>query len=285
VTSTANSFDHLYLMNSVLSLAYNLESYPNHLFKAGYQIKRIEPKIKAEGILSPDIFFVSNISGLFAECKTGNYQIGTNLKNYQRISARHLVEKGIDVPSEDLALDVAIFGYDNINSLKDKLLNEGIDYPQVTINKYVHKKYGRDFKDSELQKLFIEPVEIKGKPLIILKFDQHSPKEKIAPFVFQSLMARSVSSRETFTTREFTEELIGELWNSIDGKLQTTLSNKVGSLLSFCRSQRELRPYLFKRENIWTIRIKDHWKSKKKFSEDCERVMGKLDQLTLVDFL
>lgn len=285
MTSTVDSFDHLYLMNSVLSLAYNLESYPNHLFKAGYQIKRIEPKIKVEGTLSPDIFFVSNTRGLFAECKTGNYQIGSNLKNYQRISARHLVEKGIDVPSEDLDLDVGIFGYDNINSLKDKLLNEGIDYPQVTIDKYIHKKYGRDFKDSELQTLFNEPVEIKGKPLIILKFDQDSPKEKIAPFVFQSLMARSVNSRETFTTREFTEELIGEVWDSIDGKLQTALSSKVGSLLSFCKSQRELRPYLFKRENIWTIRIKDHWKSKKKFGEDCEKVMGKLNQWTLIDFL
>jgi len=285
VTSTVNSSDHLYLMNSVLSLAYNLESYPNHLFKAGYQISRIEPKIKVEGLLSPDIFFISNTIGLFAECKTGRYQIGLNLKKYQHINVRHLIEKGIDIPSEDFELDVAIFGYNNMNALKDKLSEEDINYPQVIIDKYIHKKYGRDFKDNVLTNLFREPAEIKGKPLIILKFDEDSPQEKIAPYVFQALMARSVESRDTFTTRDFTEDLIGDIWNSLDSKLQKALVNKVRSLLSFCKNQRELKNYLFKREDIWTIKIKDHWKSKKKFSKDCEKVMGKLNQYTLIDFI
>jgi hypothetical protein len=280
----ADYFDHLYLMNSVLSLAYNLESYPNHLFNAGYKISRIEPKIKVQGILSPDIFFISDVRGLFAECKTGNRMIGSNLKNYQQISARHLVEKGIDIPSNDLDLDIAIFGYDNINLLNYKLSNEGIDYPQVIINNNIYKKYGRDFKDTELQNQFNEPKEIKGKPLIILKFGEDSPLEKIAPFVFQELMARSISSRATFTTREFTEELIGDIWNSLDSKLQKAMSNKVKSLLSFCKLQREIRPYLIKRDDIWTIKIKDHWKSKKKFSNNCETVMGKLNQCTLINF-
>jgi hypothetical protein len=36
------SFDHLDVINSVLSLAYNLKSYPNHLYMAGYRISRIE---------------------------------------------------------------------------------------------------------------------------------------------------------------------------------------------------------------------------------------------------
>lgn len=285
MTNMANYFDHLYLMNSVLSLAYNIESYPNHLFNAGYKISRIEPKINAEGLLSPDIFFISNLHGLFVECKTGNHKIGSNLKNYQKISLRHLIEKGIDIPSEDLDLDVAIFGYDNINSLRYKLLDEGIDYPQVIINKYIHKKYGREFRDNILQKLFNEPAEIKGKPLIILKFDENSSSEKIAPFIFQALMARSVSLKISFTTREFTEDLIGDIWVWLDRKHQRALTNKVRDLLSFCKLQKEMRPYLLKREDIWTIKIKDHWKSKMKFSKDCEKVMRKLNQYTLMDFL
>ena len=43
------SFDLLDVMNSVLSLAYNLESYPHHLYKAGYSISRIEPRFNVDG--------------------------------------------------------------------------------------------------------------------------------------------------------------------------------------------------------------------------------------------
>jgi hypothetical protein len=69
------SFDHLDVINSVLSLAYNLESYPNHLYRAGYRISRIEPRFKVSGIgtPNPDILFMSDEWGLFCECKSGEY--------------------------------------------------------------------------------------------------------------------------------------------------------------------------------------------------------------------
>lgn len=280
----ADYSDHLNLMNSVLSLAFNLESYPNHLFNAGYKISIIGPRINAQGILNPDIFFISEIRGLFAECKTGNLMIGENIKKYSKINTRHLVEKGIDIPSSDLDLDVAIFGYDNLYYLNNKLLNEGIEYPQVLINNKIYKKFGRDFKDLKLKNLFSKEIEIKSKPLIILKFDENSSQERVAPFVFQELMARSMSSKATFTTREFTEDLIGEIWLSLDSKLQQSINNKVKDVLTFCKLQREIRPYLAKRDDVWTIKIKDHWKSKKKFSANCEKVMGKLNQCTLINF-
>ncbi|MBU4076955.1 MAG: hypothetical protein KKI06_09660, partial [Euryarchaeota archaeon] len=68
--STEASFDHLDVINSVLSLAFNLESYPNHLYKAGYHISRIEPQFNVNGTLNPDIFFISDERGLFCECKS-----------------------------------------------------------------------------------------------------------------------------------------------------------------------------------------------------------------------
>ena len=112
MANTESSFDHLDVINSVLSLAYNLESYPNHLHRAGYRISRIEPRFNISGIgaLNPDILFMSDERGLFCECKSGKYYTGQNLKLYQGITTRHLIEKGIDIPAENLELDVGIFG-------------------------------------------------------------------------------------------------------------------------------------------------------------------------------
>ena len=99
MTNTESSFDHLDVINSVLSLAYNLESYPNHLYRAGYRISRIEPRFNVNGTLNPDILFMSDKRGLFCECKSGGYYTGQNTELYQRITTRHLVEKGIDIPT------------------------------------------------------------------------------------------------------------------------------------------------------------------------------------------
>ena len=283
MTRMGESFDHLDVMNSVLSLAYNLESYPHHLYKAGYSISRIEPRFNVDGGVNPDILFMSDERGLFAECKSGEYYIGGNLGRYDHISTRNLVEKGIDIRSESIELDVGIFGKENMESLQEKLEEKGITYPQVIMDGIIQKKYGEDFKDTTLKTLFAEPVEIKGSPLLILKFAEDSPPEKIAPFIFQALMARSISGKIEFTTRELTEEVMTEIWENLDSKLRTTLSGNVGELLRICKNK-HLRPYLSKKDEIWEIRINYHWKSRDRFSKDCDLTLKSLSQMTLFDF-
>ena len=277
------SFDHLDIMNSVLSLAYNVESYPNHLYEAGYSISRIEPKLSVNGGLNPDILFMSGTRGLFAECKGGEHYTGKNLGEYDRVTTRHLVEKGIDIPDETVILDVGIFGKENLEALKEKLRDDGITYPQVIMNRTIQKKYGNDFKDPILQRLFAEPIEIKGNPLAILRFTEDSPFRKVAPFIFQALMARSVSGNVEFTTRELTEEVIGEIWWNLDRELQKTLSNKVGFFLRRCKNE-NLKHYLSKKDDKWRIKVKDHWKSRRKFSDDCRRMESNLNQKMLFDW-
>jgi len=254
--STEASFDHLDVINSVLSLAFNLESYPNHLYKAGYHISRIEPQFNVNGTLNPE---------------------------YQKISTRNLVEKGIDIPKEEMEFDVGIFGKENIESLKDRLAEKGIKYPQVVIDEFIQKRYGDDFKDPVLRELFSEPVKINSKPLLIIKFVEDSPFKKIAPFIFNTLMARSVSRRTTFTSRELTEESLGEIWDHLDKDLQKSLNGKIRKFLKHCKSH-ELKDYLSNREDAWTIEINEHWKSRKKFSDDCNHLMRNLSQKILFDF-
>lgn len=79
MTNLEGSSEHLFLVNSVLSLSYNLESYPNLLHKAGYKIVSIEPQFKINGSANPDLIFMSEENVLIAECKGGEYYIGTNL--------------------------------------------------------------------------------------------------------------------------------------------------------------------------------------------------------------
>ena len=291
----ASSSNHLALMNSVLSLAYNMESYPNHLFTAGYRPSRIEPIIKVrllgdkiekgERKLNPDIFFISGDRGLFAECKSGERLPGQNLKNYDQIAARHLIKKGIDIPNDNLELDVAIFANDNIEVIKDTFAREGIDYPQIKITEYIGKKYGKDFKDEKLRDLFNRSIELTSKPLLILKFDENSTLEEIAPFVFNTLMSRLVEGKVDFTTREFTEDVIGDIWSSFDQEFQRSLNNKVKSILNYCKIQREFKHFLMKKGEIWTINVKPHWKSRIKFCQNCEKMMRKLRQSRLTDFI
>jgi len=143
---------------------------------------------------------------------------------------------------------------ENLESLKEKLKDEGITYPQVIMHT-VH----------------------------ILKFSEDSSLNRIAPYIFQTLTARSASGRTEFTTRELTEELLGEIWNNLDRELRKRLSNKVRKLLRFCK-RNHIQPYLSKKEDIWTIKINDHWKSRNRFREDFQEVVKSLDQRTLFDF-
>ena len=281
--NTEESFDHLDVINSVLSLAYNLESYPNHLYKAGYRISRIEPQFNVNRTLNPDILFISNDRGLFCECKSGEFHTGNNLKTYQNITTRNLVEKGIDVTNENLEFDVGIFGKKNIEVLKDKLQEKGITFPQVVIDEFIQKKFGDDFKDAILQELFNKPLKIERKPMVILKFSKDSSVKKIAPFIFSTLMSRSVSKQTAFTSRELTEESLGDIWDNLDKDLQKSLNGKVRKFLKHCKSH-ELKDYLSNNEDIWKIEINEHWKSRKKFSDDCDLLIQNLRQKILFDF-
>lgn len=247
MTRMEQSFDHLDIVNAVLSLAYNLESYPNHLYRVGYSISRIDPKITVNGELNPDVLFMAEERALFAECKSGECYTGENIDRYDQVTTRHLMERGVDIPVEVVILDVGIFGKDNLEALKEKLQEKGITYPQVIMNKFVQKKYGDNFKDPTLHTLFAEPVEIKGKPLMILRFTKESSLKEVAPYIFQALIARSASGRSEFKTRELTEELVGEVWETLDDELQRTLSNKVRLFLNRCKSQ-DLRFYLSKNQ-------------------------------------
>ncbi len=284
MTNTDQSFDHLDIINAVLGLAYNFESYPNHLFKAGYKLSRIEPIIGVPDSINPDILFMSKNMGLFAECKGGMFKIGSNLSRYDSIQVRHLIEKGIDIPSESLELDVGIFGWDNLIHLNDRLSEEGINYPQVILDGRIEQIHGRPFRDTNLKELFSEPVEIKSKAPLILKFTDSSPIKRIAPFVFSTLMSRSITGRNIFKVRNLTEEVMGDIWDNLDKNLQNTLVEKMKRFLRQCK-RKQLKNYLNNSDNVWGVSITDHWKSRKKFSDDCNQFIHELDQKELFDFI
>jgi len=283
LTNTDQSFDHLDIINAVLGLAYNFESYPNHLFKAGYKLSRIEPIIGIPDSINPDILFMSENMGLFAECKGGKIKIGSNLRRYDSIQVRHLIEKGIDIPTESLELDVGIFGRDNLIHLKEQLTEKGIDYPQVILDKTVEQIHGRSFKDPKLNALFSESVEIKSKAPLILKFTHSSPVKKIAPFIFTTLMSRLITGRNKFKVRDLTEEVMGDIWDNLDKSLQNTLVDKMKKFLRQCKTK-QLTNYLKNSDDVWSVDIPDHWKSRKKFSDDCNRFIRELDQKDLFYF-
>lgn len=283
MTNTDQSFDHLDIINAVLGLAYNFESYPNHLFKAGYKLSRIEPIIGIPDSVNPDILFMSENMGLFAECKGGKIKIGSNLRRYDSIQVRHLIEKGIDIPTESLELDVGIFGRDNLIHLKEQLTEKGIDYPQVILDKTVEQIHGRSFKDPKLNALFSESVEIKSKAPLILKFTHSSPVKKIAPFIFTTLMSRLITGRNKFKVRDLTEEVMGDIWDNLDKSLQNTLVDKMKKFLRQCKTK-QLTNYLKNSDDVWSVDIPDHWKSRKKFSDDCNRFIRELDQKDLFYF-
>ncbi|MBU7024156.1 MAG: hypothetical protein HXS40_08300 [Theionarchaea archaeon] len=243
----------------------------------------IEPRLNVDGGVNPDILFMSETRGLFAECKGATFYVGANLEKYDQVTLRHLVEKGIDVPTEFLELDVGIFGKENLELLKERLESQGIDYPQVTLNCVIQKKHGRDFKDPRLQSLFLKPVEIRGRPLNVLRFAPDSSLKRLAPYVFQTLISRIISGNTEFTTRELAGETLGEIGERLDSQLMKALGNKMGEFLRICRKT-YLRKYLSKDGKTWRIGVNDHWKSRNRFRQDCQKVVEDLDQTTLFDF-
>lgn len=283
MTNTDQYFDHLDVINGVLGLAYNLESYPNHLFKAGYKIARIEPKFNVGSTINPDILFISDNMGLFAECKSGEHKIGANLSRYDSIQLRHLVEKGIDISDENMALDVGIFGNDNLIKLKHRLLEEGIDYSQVILSNEIKKIHGRTFKDPLLESFFSYSVAVNSKPPLILRFTEGSSNKRIAPFVFNTLMSRSLSGKTQFKVQEITAEVVGEIWDKLDKDLKRTMVKKMKKFLNICK-RKHLKDYLQNNEDLWVIDIGEHWKTRKKFSDDCDRLINSLNQKELFDF-
>ena len=283
MTNMDQYFDHLDVINGVLGLACNLESYPNHLFKAGYKIARIEPKFNVGGTINPDILFISDNMGLFAECKSGEHKTGANLSRYDSIQLRHLIEKGIDISDENMALDVGIFGKDNLIKLKQKLLEEGIDYSQVILSSEIKKVHGRSFKDPLLENLFSDSVVVKSKPPLMLRFTEGSSFKRIAPYVFNTLMSRSLSGKTQFKVQEITAEIVGEIWDKLDKNLKKAMVKKMKRFLNICKKE-NLKDYLQNNKDLWVITIGDHWKSRKKFSDDCNRLINGLKQKKLFDF-
>ena len=222
--------------------------------------------------------------GLFAECKSGEYKIGANLSRYDSIQLRHLIEKGIDVSDENMGLDVGIFGKDNLIKLNHKLLEEGIDYSQVILSNEIRKINGRSFKDPLLETLFSDSVVIKSKPPLMLKFTEGSSFKRIAPFVFNTLMSRSLSGKTRFSVHEITAEVIGEIWEKLDKDLKKSMVKKMKLFLNRCK-RKDLKDYLQNNKDLWDITIGDHWKTRKKFSDDCNRLINSLNQKELFDFL
>lgn len=272
-------------MNAVLSMSYNLESYPNLLYKAGYRVVSIEPQFKINGSATPDLVFMSEEYAIIAECKSGEYYAGTNLKRYDEIKIRHLVEKGIDIPSRNIQIDIGVFAGDNIELLSHRLSEIEITYPQVKIDKVIQKVAGNDFKDPELMTLFLNAVEIKGKPLQILKFSVNSSREDIAPHVFQAIVARSINDDPSiFTVRDLAQEIFEDTWDSLDSKFQKALCEKIKEILRFAKKD-QLNPYLRNNGEKWSIKIRDHWKSRKKFAQDCQKVIQNFPQRTLHDWI
>lgn len=243
----------------------------------------IEPQFNINGSANPDLLFMSNENALIAECKTGEYYTGSNLKRYGEINVRHLVEKGIDIPSRNIQIDIGVFAGENLELLTQRLSENEITYPQVKIDEVIQKIAGNDFKDPELINLFSDPVEIQGRPLQILKFSANSSREDIAPHVFQAIVARSINGSSTFTARDLAREIFEEIWDSLDSKFQTALCEKVRDILRFAKKD-QLKPYLRNEGQNWSVKIRDHWKSRKRFAKDCQKVLENFPQKTLFDY-
>ena len=263
-----------------------------HLHKAGYKISRIEPKFKLDvsQTLNPDIVFMSSDFVLIAECKSAAINAGINIKKYSMLTGRHLSEKGIDLIAEHPIFDVVIFGNNNINILTRILEKDGVSYPQVEIDKKIQKKFGDAFKDTNLDSMFGKAVNIKGKPLNIIKFDNNSTPEDIAPYVIQDLMQRVELNRTVFKTRDLAKDIFGDAWDDLDETFKAELSRKINKFLrNYCKTPRNkigvkrrrrkvrklprLDKYLSKNNDVWTINVKDHWKSKDAFQKDCNELM------------
>lgn len=279
-----SSINHLDLVNAVIGLTYNLQSYPNHFYKTGYHIAMIEPSFKVNGELKPDLLLMAVERGLLVECKTGNMGTGKNTKNYSNIGMMDVATKGIDIPSEKLELDVAIFGKNNIDKLKDKLKSEGIEYPQVILDGYIEKVAGNSFKDPQLEEQFTTKQSIDGHCPLTLKFSDESTKKLIAAEVIKIFMSRCISGQKEFTSKELTKEMVGEIWDKLDSELQKTLNHKVSKVLAACWGNKEFKTYFKKTDGKYSIEVNDNWKSRRKFSIECNKFIKNLDQKTLLDF-
>ncbi|MBU7043328.1 MAG: hypothetical protein HXS47_07020 [Theionarchaea archaeon] len=176
-----------------------------------------------------------------------------------------------------------VFGGNNFEILIQRLKENGITYPQVKIDTVIQKISGDDFKDSELIGLFSDAVRIEGKPLHIIKFSTNSLHEDIAPYIIQALMARSIKGSPSFTTRDLTREIFEDIWDSFDTKYQTSLCGKVATILKMAKNN-QLTTYLKKDRETWSIKVSDHWKSRKKFAKNCQNLIDNLSQKTLFDY-
>ncbi|CAD6493489.1 MAG: hypothetical protein DIAAKJNI_00506 [Candidatus Argoarchaeum ethanivorans] len=74
------------------------------------------------------------------------------------------------------------------------------------------------------------------------------------------------------------------IWDNLDKNVQNTLVEKVRTILRQCK-RKQLSNYLKNSEDVWSISITNHWKSRKKFSDDCNCFIHELNQKELFDFI
>ena len=275
--------DHTILINIIIGLSYNnIPNWNNVLWKLGYEISAIEPKIplSAEKNSNPDVILYSKKHNhiIIVDCKSKTLK-EEQTEKYVKLKENPsiLITYGY-APTppndDDINGDVTFVSFHNLQNIK-LITSNNIPTMFVIKEENIIKKIERTgcFTIEDLNNIF--PISINSKPPYYLYPFDLEDYDLFKQHILHKLIKYALETKE-FTLDELLRD-IHPMWDYIHTEKRKAFRNKARDILKDLTKSKELKDYL-KTKRIsrsvskWYINTKDKHKSLQTFISRCKKL-------------
>jgi len=238
---------HTLLINAVIGLCKNTNSWIHPLADLGYKVDVIEQSMridKSEKTIKPDIVVTSNklIHSIVFECNGGTTIDRNQISRYNDLTNNDLSRWANTYTTEDYSHDICIMDFaENHDSISKQTAN----FPTLSLSNHYLKKHGK-FSKTKLEEQFRKPTSIKKfkPPISYYPFSETEDRSVIMPYVLRamiSLFSTKSNDLDISNVEDLSQRIlvrVHKLWNKLSKehqrRLQTTITNLLRSRFNSC---------------------------------------------------
>jgi len=248
---TSSSINVL-IVNALVGMTRSDSSWPNPLYKLGYEVKWLEHPIKtaADKQIRPDLIITSSSlkHSLIIEGKSGGAN-SKQIENYSTLTTEDVKTKGFASATE--SHDVTIVGVgSNASTITKTVQDSGEKFPVVILQDDCIEKVLHEFCNEQVEDAFKAkiPAKLSEAPKGYIKFDEHSNAGEIAPHLIVALVSSARREETHLSTVDLTARAFGPLWSIYNNPAaKTNMAKKVQQILEDAANN-ELRGILVKEQ-------------------------------------
>ena len=232
-------------VNAVIGFLKRDRRWPSALYRLGYRLCMIEQPVTAPAVGTAEIDVIClkhrESHALLWECKSGKTVDEKQARVYAAVTPEDVQRTGnitFPRPADASVEPVYCCLEADQPAVVGALRSRGLSIPVITLGERAHLAAGA-LQDAEAQGLFeagfpLPPLEEVPR---FLPANAHTPKERIAPALFATMVSFLRKQREKFCVRHLLEETF-YLWDCMSTDLRRHLSSTANEIVSdLCKNE------------------------------------------------